>query len=418
MPTRAHQDNKASTIDENPEDPNLTAGPNPERDGAVADLPGQGGDQIGDTATFTDPTDELEQVEHARRRRRRRRWGIALGGVAVILIAAIVILNTVHVGYYMLAPGSVRRTEELVTIDGQPTFTQDAGSISYTTVSFSQASLWNKLTYRFDESVELVDEKDILRGQDPEQNRKENLDMMDNSKQEATVAALRKLGYNVEATGTGAVVKGFADNSPSKGTLEEGDAIVEIDGAKIATQEDLVKALADRKPNETATIIVAPDASDKRVTKTVTLGARPDDANRGFLGVQLGTRDLHFKFPFNVSIDSGQVGGPSAGLAFTLGVIDVLTPGSLTGGTKIATTGTIDLNGHVGPVGGVKQKTFAVRDSGATLFLVPPEEYDEAQKYAGPDLKVVKVETLDQALEVIAQNGGNTGPVNEKAAGH
>jgi PDZ domain-containing protein len=115
-----------------------------------------------------------------------------------------------------------------------------------------------------------------------------------------------------------------------------------------------------------------------------------------------------------VQIDSGAVGGPSAGLAFTLGVIDVLTPESLTGGQRIATTGTMDSSGTVGPVGGVQQKTVAVRRAGATLFLVPSNEYDEAKKYAG-DMRVERVDTLDDALEVLASVGGGTDAVESAA---
>ena len=119
------------------------------------------------------------------------------------------------------------------------------------------------------------------------------------------------------------------------------------------------------------------------------------------------TRDLDYHLPFQVTVDSGAVGGPSAGLAFTLGIMDVLTPDSITGGHKVATTGTINADGTVGPVGGVHQKTIAVRESGAELFLVPSSEYDEAEKYAG-SLRVEKVDTVDDALRVLATIGGGT----------
>ena len=249
--------------------------------------------------------------------------------------------------------------------------------------------------------------------------------MMDVSKQVASVVALRKLGYDVQAKGTGAVVTGLAENAPAAGHLGEGDAVVavrtdapEATDKPIATMEDLVSSLSSSKPGEVVHLTVEKDRSGTKEQRDVTLGARPEAPERGFLGVTLTTRDLNFEFPFDVSIDSGNVGGPSAGLAFTLGVVDVLTPGSLTGGQKIATTGTIDLNGHVGPVGGVKQKTFAVRAEGATLFLVPKDEYEEASKYAGDDLKVVGVDTLDEALDVLSRNGGDTRSVNEKASGN
>ncbi|OWY61490.1 hypothetical protein B7486_63515, partial [cyanobacterium TDX16] len=111
--------------------------------------------------------------------------------------------------------------------------------------------------------------------------------------------------------------------------------------------------------------------------------------------------------------DSGQVGGPSAGLAFTLALLDELTPGSLTGGESVTATGTMDLVGRVGPVGGVKQKTAAVRRAGDTLFLVPPDELAEAQAAAGDDLEVVAVSTLDEALEALGEHGGDVDAVSE-----
>jgi len=137
----------------------------------------------------------------------------------------------------------------------------------------------------------------------------------------------------------------------------------------------------------------------------VVLGARESDSSKGFLGVSTFTRDLSFKFPVQISIDSGQVGGPSAGLAFTLGILDVMTPGSLTGGLKISTTGTMAIDGTVGPIGGIHQKVMASRRAGVQLMLVPASEVDEARKYAG-DLRIEPVETLDQALEILTTVGG------------
>jgi PDZ domain-containing protein len=139
----------------------------------------------------------------------------------------------------------------------------------------------------------------------------------------------------------------------------------------------------------------------------VTFAARPDDEQRAYLGVGLTTKDLRFDFPFEVDVQSERIGGPSAGLAFTLEVIDQLTPGELTGGRNVATTGTIELDGSVGEVGGVAQKTMAVRESGADLFIVPSGELETARRFAGDDLHVVAADTLDEALAALAEVGGN-----------
>ena len=146
------------------------------------------------------------------------------------------------------------------------------------------------------------------------------------------------------------------------------------------------------------------------------LAARDDGT--ALIGISPGTRnDVKFDFPVNVDIDSGSVGGPSAGLAFTLGVIDALTPGELTGGAKVASTGTISLDGTVGPIGGMKQKVATVERAGAKVFLVPASEADDARAAVGKsDLKIVPVENVDDALKALAAIGGNGGDLVSTAA--
>jgi Lon-like protease len=133
--------------------------------------------------------------------------------------------------------------------------------------------------------------------------------------------------------------------------------------------------------------------------------AGDDGSGAPRLGVALATRNAQFAFPLRVTIDTGKVGGPSAGLAFTLALLDDLDPADLTGGQKVAVTGTIDTTGRVGPVGGVAQKAAAARRNGAVAFLVPPEEEHDARRHAGR-MSVVVVRTLDDALGALAQLGG------------
>ena len=125
------------------------------------------------------------------------------------------------------------------------------------------------------------------------------------------------------------------------------------------------------------------------------------------MGVQVEPIAMDFVFPFEVTIDTGDVGGPSAGLAFTLALIDDLTPGDLTGGADVAVTGTIQPDGSVGPIGGAGQKAAAVRRDGLDLFLVPSDDYEDAVEHAGDDLEVVAVDTIDEALDALGDHGGN-----------
>jgi PDZ domain-containing protein len=125
--------------------------------------------------------------------------------------------------------------------------------------------------------------------------------------------------------------------------------------------------------------------------------------------VQLEDRIVDYDLPVDITIDSGNIGGPSAGLAFTLAVLDVLTPGDLTGGRKVAVTGTMALDGTVGPVGGGAQKALTVRNAGYDTFLVPPDELAEVQELVGEDVEVIAVGSLDEALAALASIGGNAG---------
>ncbi len=347
--------------------------------------------------------------------RRRYRRCYAFGGFIGFLITVITIANYVTVPYFTIAPGSVRSTEPLVTVDGAPTFASD-GEISFTTVSVGEATAFTAALGWLDPSVEVIPRKAVLGDQQPEENRKRNLEMMDGSKQTAQVVALRRLGYDVTATGTGAVIAFVKEGSPADSVLDPNDVVLSVDGVPVKIADDLVSSINTKQPGDTITLEIEPGNGDPIRKSTTTVVARESDPSKPMLGIQAGTRNLNFDLPFVVSIDSGDVGGPSAGLAFTLGVIDVLTPGSLTGGKSVATTGTMDLQGNVGPVGGVPQKTVGVRRSGAKLFLVPPDEYDEAVRFAG-DMQVVAVRTLDEALDAIAKYGNDPSAVALASAG-
>jgi PDZ domain-containing protein len=207
---------------------------------------------------------------------------------------------------------------------------------------------------------------------------------------------------------------------PAAGVLETNDTIVAIDGEPVTTAGQAVDAIGSHRPGDTVTLRIEPISAEgvpgEPRDEVVTLGARPDDADQALLGVSMGTRDTKFDLPVTIAIDSQDVGGPSAGLALSLGIIDVMTPGSLTGGKRVAVTGTIDLDGNVGVIGGIQQKTFLASRSGITLFIVPADEADDARRFAEPGLEVVGVRTIDEALAALADNGGRVDVVEQAAA--
>jgi Lon-like protease len=350
--------------------------------------------------------------------RKRRAGPIVLGILAFMSVAFLIGATFVPLPYYLFKPGAVRDTEPLIEVEGTEVYPSD-GSISYTTVSLRQATLLGLAQGWIDDDIDIIDRDQVLGGRDVEENRELNLQAMSSSKQVATQVALERLGYEVDVT-VGQLVREVDEGFPADGTLEMGDIIVAIDGEPFDDEQDLSRLLSDEEPGDEVTVSLrSPGGSDREVE--LALAASRDDGDKAVMGVRVAPVVLEYEFPFDIAIDTGDVGGPSAGLAFTLGIIDDLTPGDLTGGTDIAVTGTIAGDGTVGPVGGTGQKAAAARDAGISLFLVPSDDYEDAVARAGDDLEVVAVDTVDQALEALRERGGNVDDLpasGESAAAH
>jgi PDZ domain-containing protein len=346
----------------------------------------------------------------ARRRSRRRIWPIAL---TVLLVTFVVGAATVELPYYAYRPGSVRDTEPLITIADEETF-PSAGSISYTTVSLRQVTLLGMLTGWLDDDVDVFPRDKVLGDRNAEENRSLNLQMMDTSKQVATQVALERLGHPVDVSITGETVVNVLPDLPADGVLEPGDTITAVNGERLDEPDDLTRLLAADSPGDEVTITVEPPSGSQPHDVELALGADPDDPQRAIIGIEVTGRGIDFDFPVDVTIDTGDVGGPSAGLAFTLAIIDDLTPGDLTGGADVAVTGTISSDGTVGPVGGTGQKAAAVRAQGYDVFLVPTADYEAARRHAG-DVDVIAVDTLDEALAALGDLGGNVDELPQPA---
>jgi PDZ domain-containing protein len=344
-------------------------------------------------------------------RRRRRIWPIALTVLAVAFVIGAV---TVPLPYYAYRPGSVRDTEPLIAVADEETF-PSTGTISYTTVSLRQSTLFGMLAGWLDDDIDVFPREKVLGDRNAEENRTLNLQMMDTSKQVATQVALERLGHPVDVSITGETVVNVLPDLPADGLLEPGDTITAVDGERLDEPGDLTRLLADDSPGDQVTITVEPPSGSRPSDIELALGADPDDADRAIIGIEVTGRGIDFDFPVDVTIDTGDVGGPSAGLAFTLAIIDDLTPGDLTGGADVAVTGTISADGTVGPVGGTGQKAAAVRAQGYDAFLVPTADYEAAQQHGG-DVDVIAVDTLDAALAALADLGGNVDDLPEPAA--
>ena len=369
------------------------------------------------------PTDVAPDPGESERPRRRSgwRWLWVLPG---LLVVALIASFTVYLPYYAYTPGSATDTEHVIKIKGAESYPAK-GEIDYTTVRIKHLTPWRAFQAWRDPAIDVVSEKAYLGNLTPSANKTFNLQLMSDSKQAAVYVALTRLGYKIPVTGGGAVVRQVAPDVPAASVLKEGDVIVAVDGTPVHLDSDLGPILEPHKPGDEVTLTIqrpsgtadpAAKPTFDTVTEKVKLAAR--DNGTALIGIAPGTRDdVKFDFPVNIDIDSGSVGGPSAGLAFTLGVIDALTPGELTGGQKVATTGTISLDGSVGPIGGIKQKVFTVERAGVKVFLVPASEADDARAAAGKSgLKIVPVENVDDALKALAAIGGNGGDLVSTAA--
>lgn len=342
-----------------------------------------------------------------RPRRRARRWWAAVVGSALLFAA--VGAAFVRLPYYTIAPGSARDVERRIRVEAPGPYFPPEGKVLFVTVSVGPTdNLYEAVGGWLDPAVDVLPEEAVIpKGTSREEYNRQNVEAMVDSKETAQYVALTRLGYRVPEHGEGAVVREVrTDLNPAVSALRVGDVVTEADGRPIEVADDLVAVIAGHRPGERVRLVAAPsDRPEQRRRLDVPLAARPDGT--AVLGVALETFRRRFEFPFRIEIDSAQVGGPSAGLAFTLALLDVLTPGELTGGVPVAATGTIDRDGRIGPVGGVAQKTIAVKRAGAALFIVPSEEYAEAKARAGRGLRVEKADTLEDALRVLATLRGS-----------
>lgn len=338
-----------------------------------------------------------------------RRWAVALVALGVVLTGLAVIARYVQLPYDTLAPGSARAVNSVIEIKGHPAYPPQ-GKLFYTTVSVRErVNPYEALAGWIDPAVEVIPETKVRGSVPPDEFRRMNVEAMADSKTTAQVLALRQLGYT--NLGVGAEVVDVKADMPAGPILKAGDVIVAIDGTTVASSSDAVAAIRARAPGDTLRMRVERGTAVPFDAQAV-LAA---DEGRPLLGVRLTTK---IKLPFEINIDSGRVVGPSAGLAYGLELLDLLTPGELTGGTSVAVTGELLSDGTVGPIGGVAQKAVAVRRAGIKVFLVPKENEAEARAHAGKSLEIRGVANFDEALKALgALEGSNALALGKPGSG-
>ena len=304
----------------------------------------------------------------------------------------------VQLPYDTLAPGSARAVNGVIEIKGHPTY-PPLGKVFYTTVAVRErVNPYEALAGWLDPAVEVVPETKVRGTVPPDQFQRMNIEAMADSKTTAQVLALRQLGYT--NLGVGAEVVEVQPDMPAAGVLRPRDVIIAIDAKPVATSSDAVTAIRARAPGDTVRMQVKRGDAPAVEVEAVLAGS----GDRPLLGVRLSTK---IQLPFEINIQSGRVVGPSAGLAYGLELLDLLTPGELTGGSPVAVTGELLADGTVGPVGGVAQKAVTVRRAGIKVFIVPKANEEEARANAGDSLQVRGVATFDEALKALGSLDGS-----------
>jgi len=395
-----------------------------------------------DRGTTPDPArdggttpDAARSVGAKRPGRRRRRWPKVLVVVVALVAVLAVIASRIQLGYYVLTPGQAEPVGPLVKVPASKAHRID-GPILLTDVYVTRVSLLSYLPDKLNGDAELLTTTELLGPYTPpgELTAQGYLEMAQ-AQAAAKAAALRRLGYSVHEVNAGTLVFSVVPGSPAAPVLKVGEIIKSVNGVPTPTACSFVSALRPYGPGR----VVRLDVEHSTVTSSATMRPGPSGTEdirlgrpprgleqeqatttdcpgasssaTGYLGVEIETEE-DFGYPVPVSVSTSTIGGPSAGLAMTLAIIDKLYGGDLAGGRTVAATGTISPTGAVGPVGGVAEKTIAVERAGATVFLVPPQEFPTAKSKDIPSLHIYKVSSLSEALATLQRLGGRVPPAH------
>jgi PDZ domain-containing protein len=355
-------------------------------------------------------TDPEAAAPQERRRHTSHAVAAWVSGIVVIVLLALAAL--LPVPFLVVSPGPTFNT--IGEIDGVPlveisdtTVYPVTGNLDMTTIRESGAPRSPLTVYQAllawadpDQAVlprELLYPDDVS-GEEVEQR---NAALFSTSQSDAIAAALNAIGEPVIAD---VVVTAVFNGTPAEGRLQPGERIMAIDGEWITTPDQVGEAVRSKPIGSTLIFMVEREGTP--VDVELVSVANPDDPQVGYVGIGVG---VNYRAEFPIEFTLTDVGGPSAGLMFSLAIVDKLTPTDLTGGGHVAGTGTIDPSGNVGAIGGIRQKLAGAREAGATLFLMPEVHCAEVEGRIPDGLTVVPVATLDAAIETLdAWRAGET----------
>lgn len=278
------------------------------------------------------------------------------------------------------------------------------GNLFQLTVRRDEASALIYLWAYVDNSFDLYPREVILpKGVTPKELSEISIQNMKTSENVAIAVALKNLNYDIDSKGDGVLVVGILDDSPVKDKLLKGDLLTTINGEQIFSASEFIATLRKYDIGETVTIGLTRDidGKDTEISISTELIEHIEYDNEPMVGFLATTVNERFDFPFEIDIKTGNVGGPSAGLMMALNVYNNLIPNDITNSLIVAGTGTIEIDGSVGPVGGIRQKVIAAKRAGSELILVPTANYEEASPFSTDETAIVSVDSFEEALKVI-----------------
>lgn len=311
--------------------------------------------------------------------------------VPIIVVAAVV--TFVRLPLYAISPGPAREVGPLIEVSGHEEYPSE-GRFVMTSIEFERVTPVGALVAWLDPDTAVVSEDELFApGETPQEEERRAISQMDQSKIDAVSVVLKILTDYPKEHRPGALVESVVPGCSAEGRLYPGDLILSIDGERIGDRAEAAAAIEAVPSGETAAFEIRAGGKVQQVD----LVRRPcGGEDEPLVGVSLVDN-----FPFRVRIASGEIGGPSAGLMWALGLYDLLTPGDLTGGRTIAGTGQIDLSGRVHPIGGVGEKVVAAGRAGASVLLVPSGNLEEARAAGDHGARVVPVSSLQHALDYL-----------------
>jgi PDZ domain-containing protein len=315
----------------------------------------------------------------------------------VILLGVGFGLGWVRLPYYAQGPGPSRAVFPLIRFEGHPRY-ESSGTLLATTVEFKQVTPLEAFLVWVDPARSLVD-RGVLYPPDLDEEEEDAraISQMDQSKIDAAYLVLGELTDYPEEHGEGALIEAVFPGCPADGRLFPGDLVSEVDGEAIASRDDASEAIDGADDGERLTLLVEA-AGQTHSVRVARAPCVPDDPE-AYIGIRMVD-----SFPFDISISSGEVGGPSAGLMWAVGLYDLMTPGDLTRGRTIAGTGVIDLEGNVGPISGIRDKVRAAMRAGAAVFLTPADNMVELRSFESGDLEIVPVSHFDDVVRALSDS--------------